>query len=61
MDLIDRSRLLEIIDKGRSKLGDHVLLRWSQVKYIVNKMPSVTLDEEWEVDKEALTELLTKE
>lgn len=61
MDLIDRTQLLEIIDRGQAKFGDHMLVRWKELIYMINKMPSVVLDEPWKVDAEALTELITKE
>ena len=61
MDLIDRTQLLEIIDAAQRKLGDHKVIRWKELRYMVNKMPSVAIDEPWEANADALKELITKE
>lgn len=62
MDLINRDILLQIFDSIESELeSKRKYIRCSQIKYVINKMPSIVVDEEWEVDREALTALLTKE
>lgn len=57
---MDRGRLLEIIDAMQRKFGNHMVLRWKELKYLVNKMPHVVPDELWEADMDALEELITK-
>ena len=61
MDLIDRTQLLEIIDAAQRKFGNHVVIRWKELRYMVNRIPSVTIDEPWEANSDALNALITKE
>ena len=62
MDLINRDILLQIFDRIESELESRrKYIRCSQIKYVINKMPSIVVDEEWEVDREVLAVLLTKE
>lgn len=59
MDLINRDTLLQIFDLIESKFeSNHKFIRCREIKYVINKMPSVVVDEEWNVDMEALTALL---
>lgn len=62
MDLINRGALIQIFDKIESELeSKRRFIRCSQIKYVINKMPSIVVDEECEVDREALDALLTEE
>lgn len=62
MELINKDALLLMIDKVESKLESKgKLLRCRNVKYLVNLMPSVIVDEKWEVDLEVLNTLLKEE
>lgn len=62
MDLINRDALLQIFDRIESELeSKRRYIRCRQIKYVINKMPSIVVDEEWEVDREALDALLTEE
>lgn len=61
MDLISRNELLEIIDTMQRKFGNHMVIRWKELRYLVNKMPSVVPDELWEANTDDLEELITKE
>ena len=61
MDLINRDALLQMFDRIEAEFeSKHMFIRCREIKYVINKMPSVIVDEEWETDEAALDALLSE-